>query len=488
MTATGCAIARFYLECVAAEDGEALKRPVGSDACLRIHPTPFAFQSPCALRPASETDAWCAKLGADERKSLVMGWPVCVGEDEDLDSRALCVSPLLITDVRLRRENGSWVCERLGVGIDLNVSALSLLGLDLDERRSIENAVVKSIRIKETKGMEERVDAMLEVLQGMGVPGLEDLDRSSPVPSLGRTGIQNVALVLRSGNPSRMSRNLVRELGELAASSSLMSAGPAAVLVGGTTGEFVESVKPQPTVVHSSLRQDQAVHAAMENVLTVVTGPPGTGKSQVLVNAVAAAVTRGESVLLASKNNKAVDVVVQRLGAVSPHAVVIRTGAASKRREVAEKIARLVGESRKPGRPPQVVEAHAAWLSESRTLQKIYEVLDDRRRLADELSGLNRELTEHLRAGSTLEGPNVDPKELGKAADQVLTTLERFGDSLGWFWRGRKHERRLEDARRALDAFAALSGLRRSEVGRCLSGLADGPTRSRAAVDAFGKL
>ena len=55
-----------------------------------------------------------------------------------------------------------------------------------------------------------------------------------------------------------------------------------------------------------------------------------------LVNVVAAAVCRSETVLLASKNNKAVDVVVDRLRETSPHGIVVRAGGAALRAEVAD--------------------------------------------------------------------------------------------------------------------------------------------------------
>ena len=77
----------------------------------------------------------------------------------------------------------------------------------------------------------------------------------------------------------------------------------------------------------------------MANDFTVVTGPPGTGKSQVLVNVVAAAVARGETVLFASRNNRAVDVMVDRLRSASPNALVVRAGNAGQRNEVADYIA-----------------------------------------------------------------------------------------------------------------------------------------------------
>lgn len=59
--------------------------------------------------------------------------------------------------------------------------------------------------------------------------------------------------------------------------------------------------------------QESAVQSARIEALTVITGPPGTGKSQVVVNLLAGAVMDGEPVLFASKNNQAVDVVCDRL-------------------------------------------------------------------------------------------------------------------------------------------------------------------------------
>jgi len=60
--------------------------------------------------------------------------------------------------------------------------------------------------------------------------------------------------------------------------------------------------------------QLEAVQAVLGNFpLTVISGPPGCGKSQVVVSILLNAWARGISVLFASNNNKAVDVVRERL-------------------------------------------------------------------------------------------------------------------------------------------------------------------------------
>ena len=60
--------------------------------------------------------------------------------------------------------------------------------------------------------------------------------------------------------------------------------------------------------------------------LTVVTGPPGTGKSQVVISLLANMAWQGGSVLFASKNNHAVDVVESRANELGPLPLLLRAG------------------------------------------------------------------------------------------------------------------------------------------------------------------
>lgn len=80
--------------------------------------------------------------------------------------------------------------------------------------------------------------------------------------------------------------------------------------------------------------QRKAAHAALEMPLTVVTGPPGTGKSQLVLNIIANAVLEGKSVLFASRNNRAVDVVASRIQAGN-FPGMIRSGNREERRKAA---------------------------------------------------------------------------------------------------------------------------------------------------------
>lgn len=83
------------------------------------------------------------------------------------------------------------------------------------------------------------------------------------------------------------------------------------VLLGevGSTGGDVEPAEVRPL----NPSQEAAATAALRQPLTVITGPPGTGKSQVVVDLLATAILESRPVLFASKNNQAVDVVRERL-------------------------------------------------------------------------------------------------------------------------------------------------------------------------------
>ncbi|SOB89032.1 caspase, EACC1-associated type [Streptomyces sp. 1331.2] len=90
-----------------------------------------------------------------------------------------------------------------------------------------------------------------------------------------------------------------------------------------------QATAPKPvrlvTPLPSNEAQSAVLRSAMTRRLTVATGPPGTGKSQLVANLVATALAAGERVLIASTNNQAVDEVWQRCERLSPGSVV-RTG------------------------------------------------------------------------------------------------------------------------------------------------------------------
>ncbi len=75
--------------------------------------------------------------------------------------------------------------------------------------------------------------------------------------------------------------------------------------------------KKSPSILEVSTlneQQEDAVIRGLQAPFTVITGPPGTGKTQVVTALIASAVFHDQTVLFASNNNMPVDGVYQRLG------------------------------------------------------------------------------------------------------------------------------------------------------------------------------
>lgn len=91
---------------------------------------------------------------------------------------------------------------------------------------------------------------------------------------------------------------------------------------------LVDNVDPDQLITISDLDDSQriAVTEALNSMVSVITGPPGTGKTQVIENILANALIMGKKVLVASKNNKAVDNIKDRFDAVDSTGYFLRFG------------------------------------------------------------------------------------------------------------------------------------------------------------------
>ena len=93
--------------------------------------------------------------------------------------------------------------------------------------------------------------------------------------------------------------------------------------------------------------QMKIVKGARTNPLTVITGPPGTGKSYTISAIIADHLQRGKRVLFASRMEKAVDVIVDRLEDTIGEFAVAKSGNRKAQLKLVEKLEKLTG----PGTP-----------------------------------------------------------------------------------------------------------------------------------------
>jgi very-short-patch-repair endonuclease len=219
-------------------------------------------------------------------------------------------------------------------------------------------------------------------------------------------------------------------------------------------------------IVPLNAEQRLAVRQGLSNPLTVITGPPGTGKSQVVTSLVVNAARQGQTVLFASKNNKAVDLVESRVNALGPRPVLLRLGA-DPGRLAGHLDSVLRGSARfEDHRQPRGCEATQARLLEriealEAEVRTVVTLRNDVDRLEQAVESLRQEIGEALfRRIRTL-----DPTDLKRAAElfQAASDRTRAAGRPLWFrliWPFIRQRRlqRLADARARLVAMLTAIG------------------------------
>jgi very-short-patch-repair endonuclease len=216
---------------------------------------------------------------------------------------------------------------------------------------------------------------------------------------LSEFGIYNAAIAVLADR-SPYTAGLERDLTDLKSVSDADLGRSSLGVLLGKAGPIVED--DQSLLLEAAplnTEQRVAVRDALRAPLTVITGPPGTGKSQVVSAILVNAAWRGMRVLFASKNNKAVDVVLDRVNGLTVRPTMLRLGARAFQEQLAQ---------------------HLSSILSSRTTE------DDRQAYKDNLSRLKRvaeSLTEKNRAYEGLIRLRNRVDALEQAAESARTLL-----------------------------------------------------------------
>ncbi|WIG61939.1 MAG: hypothetical protein OJF49_004688 [Ktedonobacterales bacterium] len=226
-----------------------------------------------------------------------------------------------------------------------------------------------------------------------------------------------------------------------------------------------------------SAAQTRVLRQAERRPLTLVIGPPGTGKSFTIAQIILDAVARGQTVLLSSKMNKAVDVVVEKL---KPHlgslTIILRGGDKRYRDELKQFLDNLfdgTGAPQKP-RPGEI------------------EMLEERLEDADaELARIGAEIANLLetearwsrayRELATTKTPLYDvqkarqlgPGEITRMAEELRRLATNRAPLTGWL-SGRKREQMVAE-------IAGKLGMTEEDLGRLESVLQHERARTEVA-------
>ncbi len=247
-------------------------------------------------------------------------------------------------------------------------------------------------------------------------------------------GVQNAAVLYTVDAADSPQQQLVKDLQGMVKNPNLIERTALGVL---TARPADLSAAPVVTVALSPVNeaQEEIIQAAMSQPLTVAQGPPGTGKSQLVTALLATATAAGQSVLIGSTSNQAVDSVVDRVTKLIGPGLLLRTGNKEQRLQEPKYLSEIL-----TAYPP----------AEHRTAPDDRTPLHDLRLLDNEASDLRQILDEQRLLERDLADLAAErsPDPAGKAAlpedDAALVRLVRLTDrALASWWFGWWYRRRL---------------------------------------------
>jgi very-short-patch-repair endonuclease len=436
-------LCRYYLDCLNHDDQGGLSvfasSKFGDLDYVEVDNTALMSGASEMLFESEATRGLLNKLRQDRgRLTLMLGYPVRLNR---LRARSgwegLMVEPILLFGFQ---EDAA------------NRFALPSLS---DELPQINFRAVKSLSSPDNPGIVEEV-IQLSVELGLAsataeLPDLEEISlrlkairpewdwKEEPVPTnlssdpslaqLSSPGIYNRA-VLVVAERSPYTKGLETELAKLQSvpETDYLDTALGAWLSGQLIEAQAHDQQPILEILPLNSEQRQAVTQGMHNALTVITGPPGTGKSQVVTSLLVNAAWQGKTVLFASKNNKAVDVVETRVNNLGPRPVLLRLGANAYQTRLAEYLVSLLAATA----TAEDEHRHQEAIGIHDQIRKGFEALDTQLvetiRLRNEVDRLEQQVEAiRERLGKTLfqSFAQLDPTGAESAAQRFRVVVER---------------------------------------------------------------
>jgi len=353
-------LCRYYLECLERESGSGISIPAADDlSYVALSELPFARQ---ANEPAGADRALKKILQKVRRErgqlALYLGYALRLRSVRLHHEEEMRIEPILLYPIEEIPEGRAQPL--------LPASGIPLFNLEILKNPPVAdtgNVIDEAIQLSEELGLangEDDLPQWDEII--LRLPRCrpewgwqEDLNpyalsRGTPLAQLRTPGIYNRA-VLFAGTRSPFTYGLEIELRKLAQLDEEAVRETALGLW--LRGESFESPPPADRpileVLPLNTEQRQAVVQGSSAPVTVVTGPPGTGKSQVVTSLLANAAWQGSSALFSSKNNHAVDVVESRVNELGSYPLLLRLGKEDHHARIAQHLTAALAERSSPG-------------------------------------------------------------------------------------------------------------------------------------------
>lgn len=367
------------------------------------------------------------------------------------------VAPLLLTPI----ESTDGTVEA-GM-VELNRTVLERWGLEEGEVVEAAQHFAANFRPGDPERLAEQVRRLADAID---LPLVDDLDPTRMSDELRQRpvvrGVQNLAVVWRSDGAESTVRNLVKDLGEHAMKNIEHFEQTALAALARRDDGPIRSVKTLIAPGPLNESQEAVVDAAMSRRLTVATGPPGTGKTALVTALCATAEAAGQSVLIASTNNRAVDGVHEKLERIAP-GMTIRTGRKELRDAEAETLSRLLDAAATPSESDRALEGDVR--TRQGGIAALRARLDAHCETEADLYAVHRRLTRIIPEHDTaaLAILEHDDRLLERAASLARRSLRRRPSGVFSRWRIRRRfgARTVLDRRRLSELFEAEQTRRR---------------------------
>jgi len=312
---------------------------------------------------------------SQKEKYLIYGYLFLTGKSKGAKNNEF-LTPLLYAPCKLERVGTNISCTLQEEMLSLNTGALAQLMKKEDEEEA--DAMLSGLLdvVPELPLTQESLDIFLTTLQSL-VPELEiepdtditpaesfyttnydedlvfdrefDFDSIEEISKAPKINVEKLKLdrtqaVILTKRPT-VTAGVLHELTQISEKSSGKMRENALRVVNEeyllSKGKMTQKIEEKElkeffpiTPLSLSDSQEDVIRKIEEHDFLAVYGPPGTGKSQTIVNLVAHLIARGKTVLVASRMDKAIDVVVERLNDLNAPYLALRAGRANYQKQL----------------------------------------------------------------------------------------------------------------------------------------------------------
>ena len=325
-------------------------------------------------------------------KYLIYGYLFLVGKSSKSKRQNEFLTPLLYMPFKMERNGVNINCFPLDEVLSLNTGALAALMRKNDDEDEVDlllegildvvpdlpitqekldiflttlKSLVPEIEIatnvddyKEDDNVSKSKDFYKEKIDGENVEDIieeEETEQAKQKVKLEKIAVTPQSAIILTKRPS-VTAGVLHELTQIAEKPSGIYRETALSIINEEYSQSKEKSVPMKdmnkitdfypiTPLSLSDSQLQVVKNIDNSKFVAVQGPPGTGKSQTIVNLVAHLVANGKTVLVASRMDKAVDVVAERLNDLGASHMALRAGRLNYQRQLSEELNNLLAQN-----------------------------------------------------------------------------------------------------------------------------------------------